>query len=96
MTELTCDQCGQLAAELVLHALTEGERARVLAHLDGCPSCRDTVSALTTIANQIIELLPPVQPPAGFEQWVVTALARLQSQQDPNGVGSKQPENQQI
>jgi hypothetical protein len=75
MIELTCPQCEQLAPELALKMLSDCQRARVLAHLAGCSSCRDTVSALTTIADQIIELLPKVQPPAGFEQRVITALA---------------------
>jgi hypothetical protein len=72
MTELTCEQCGELAAELAVGVLSDCERAWVLAHLDGCSCCRDTASALTTIANQIIELLPETQPPTGFEQRVIT------------------------
>jgi len=80
MTELTCQQCEQLATELALKMLSDCQRARVLAHLAGCSSCRDTACALTTIADQIIELLPNVQPPAGFEQRVRTALAQLRDQ----------------
>jgi hypothetical protein len=89
MTELTCQQCEELTALLAVDVLTDCERARVLAHLEeGCSSCRDTASALTTIANQIIELLPHAQPPAGFEQRVITALARLRDQRHPKGVRS--------
>jgi len=88
MTELTCQQCGELAAELAVGVLTNCERARVLAHLNGCSSCRDTTSALTTIAHQIIELLPEVQPAAGFEQRVITALAQLRYQRHLDQVGS--------
>jgi hypothetical protein len=80
MTELTCPQCEQLAPELALKMLSDCQRARVLAHLAGCATCRDTISALTTIADQIIELLPNVSPPAGFEQRVITALAQLRYQ----------------
>jgi hypothetical protein len=80
MIELTCPQCEQLAPELALKMLSDCQRARVLAHLAGCATCRDTVSALTTIADQIIELLPNVSPPAGFEQRVITALAQLRYQ----------------
>ena len=63
MTELTCEQCGELAAELAVGVLSDCERTCVLAHLDGCSGCRNIASALTTIANQIIELLPETQPP---------------------------------
>ena len=58
MTELTCQQCSELAAELAVGVLSDCERSWLLAHLDGCSGCRNIASALTTIANQIIELLP--------------------------------------
>jgi hypothetical protein len=74
MTELTCQQCRELAAELALDVLTGRERAQALAHLDDCTSCRDTVSALTVTADRLIELLPNAQPPAGFEHRVMAAL----------------------
>ena len=74
MAELTCQQCRELAAELALDVLPGRERAGALAHLDGCTSCRDTVSALTTTADRLIELIPEAQPPAGFERRVMSAL----------------------
>jgi hypothetical protein len=75
MTELTCQQCRELAAELALGVLPGIERARALAHLDSCTACRNTVSALTLTADRLIELLPGAEPPAGFEQRVISALA---------------------
>jgi putative zinc finger protein len=74
MTELTCQQCQELAAELALDILPSHERAQVLAHLDHCPSCQDTVCALTMTADRLVELLPQAEPPAGFEQRVINAL----------------------
>jgi hypothetical protein len=76
MPELTCQQCRDLAAELALDVLTGPQRAQTLAHLDRCPSCRDTVAALTATADQLITLLPEADPPAGFEQRVVHGLGR--------------------
>jgi hypothetical protein len=101
MPELTCQHCEQLATELALKMLTDCQRAHARVHLAGCARGRDTVSALTTIAHQIIELLPPVQPPAGFEQRVIAALAQHQSPQHqspqpPDGVGANLPEINQI
>ena len=75
MSELTCQQCRELATELALDVLPGRERAVALAHLDGCTSCRDTVSALTHTADRLVELLPDAEPPAGFEQRVMTGLA---------------------
>ena len=74
MGELTCQQCAQLAVEAALDILPCHQRADVLAHLDRCTSCQDTVCALTNTADRLVELLPPAQPPAGFEQRVINAL----------------------
>jgi hypothetical protein len=74
MSELTCQQCRDLAAELALDVLPALERAQALAHLDRCTTCRDTVSSLTLTADRLIELLPEAEPPAGFEQRVLAAL----------------------
>lgn len=74
MTELTCRQCQDLAAELALDILPCHQRADALAHLQSCPTCQDTVSALTVTADRLVELLPAVEPPAGFEQRVINAL----------------------
>ena len=72
--EPTCQQCRELAAELALNVLPDRERASAQAHLDRCPGCRDLVRALTVTAEQLLELLPSAEPPAGFEQRVITAL----------------------
>jgi hypothetical protein len=74
MTELTCQQCRELAAELATDVITGHERTQALAHLDNCTSCRDTISALTVTTDRLIELLPEVQPPPGFQHRVMTAL----------------------
>ncbi|MBV9650625.1 MAG: zf-HC2 domain-containing protein [Pseudonocardiales bacterium] len=74
MTELTCRQCRELAAELALGVLPGAERARTLAHLDHCTACRTAVSALTRTGEALIELLPAAEPPAGFEHRMMTAL----------------------
>jgi hypothetical protein len=74
MNELTCLQCQELTAELALDVLPGHQRADALAHLERCPTCQDTVSALTVTADWLIELLPAAEPPPGFEQRVISAL----------------------
>ena len=74
MTELTCQQCREIAAELAINVITGTERAQALAHLDSCPACRDTVSALTVTVDRLVELIPETQPPPGFEHRVIAAL----------------------
>lgn len=75
MAELSCGQCQELAEELALGVLSCHERADALAHLEGCSGCQDKVSALTATADRLVELLPPFEPPVGFEQRVINALA---------------------
>jgi hypothetical protein len=75
MGRVTCQQCRELAAELALNVLPARERVGVLAHLDACVGCRDTVSAMTDTADRLVELLPGAEPPVGFEHRVLTALA---------------------
>jgi hypothetical protein len=75
MTELSCRQCREVAAELALGVLPGVERARALAHLDHCTACRNAVSTLTRTGDRVVELIPGAEPPAGFEARVMAALA---------------------
>jgi len=74
MTEQICRQCRELAPELALGILPGIERAWALAHLEHCATCRNTVAALTVTGDHLIELLPGAEPPAGFEDRVLSAL----------------------
>ena len=69
-----CGQLVDMAAELALGVLTGRERAAALAHLDGCPACSEYVRELTETGEELLGLLPPHEPPAGFESRV---LARI-------------------
>ena len=69
-----CGEYADAAAELALGVLTGRERAGALAHLDHSDAYRETVRQLTITAEQLLELLPALEPPAGFETRV---LARL-------------------
>ena len=76
MAELSCDTCRELAPELALGLLGGDERAAALAHLQGCERCRDDVAALTGLHERMRLLVPPVEPPAGFETRVLARLAQ--------------------
>lgn len=60
---LSCDNVRDLAAELALDALPGDERAAVLAHLDGCPACREHVDALSRAADDLLLALPEEDVP---------------------------------
>jgi hypothetical protein len=69
-----CDELADVAAELALGVLTGRERAEALAHLDQCPACRENVRQLTTTGEELLELLPAIEPPPGFETRVMDRL----------------------
>jgi hypothetical protein len=62
------------SAELSLGVLTGRERARALAHLDRCDECRENVRQLTATGEELVGLLPAIEPSAGFETRVMERL----------------------
>ena len=44
----------------------------VLNHLDGCEQCRELMHELSAVADELVLLAPNAEPPAGFEQRVLT------------------------
>ena len=72
---MACAQVRDVVAELALDALTGRERGSALAHLEGCRACREDVRQLMAVGGQLLELLPPAEPPPGFEARVLERLA---------------------
>lgn len=73
-SDMTCAELADVAAELALGVLTGRERAMAVAHLDTCDTCREDVRQLMATGEQLLELLPPAEPPAGFETRVLERL----------------------
>jgi hypothetical protein len=71
---MTCAELADVAAELALGVLTGRERAVAIGHLNGCEACREDVRQLMATGEQLRELLPPAEPPAGFESRVLERL----------------------
>jgi hypothetical protein len=74
LNEMSCVEFADAAAELALGVLTGRERARALAHLDRCEECRENVRQLTVTGEELVGLLPAIEPPAGFETRVMERL----------------------
>jgi hypothetical protein len=74
MNELTCHQLHELDAEFALGVLPGEQRAAALAHLDHCTGCREHIEQLTMIGDALLELVPAVEPPLGFETRVMNRL----------------------
>ena len=62
-----CDEVRPELAELALGVLSGRERAGVLAHVEGCPSCEAELDQLSALADQVLEVVPDAEPPVGFE-----------------------------
>ena len=74
VNEMSCAEFADAAAELALGVLTGRERARALAHLDRCEACRENVRQLAVTGEELVGLLPAIEPPAGFETRVMERL----------------------
>ncbi len=74
LNEMGCAEFADIAAELALGVLTGRERARALAHLEGCDACRENVRQLAVTGEELVGLLPAIEPPAGFETRVMERL----------------------
>jgi hypothetical protein len=70
-----CVEVRALLPELATGAMTGRERAEVLRHVEDCPSCRAELAELARLTDALLALAPRVEPPAGFESTVVSALA---------------------
>jgi anti-sigma-K factor RskA len=69
----------ELAPEYVLGTLDEMTRARILAHLSGCPACRAEVAAVSQTFDAMGRTVPDVAPPPGLRDRIV-AIAAAETQ----------------
>jgi hypothetical protein len=74
LNDMTCAELADVAAELALGVLTGRERAAAIAHLDKCDECREYVRQLMATGEQLLDLLPTAEPPAGFETRVLERI----------------------
>lgn len=72
--ELCCEEVRELLAELALGIAPGEERARALDHIARCPRCRRRLAELAEVADELLLLVPPAEPPAGFEAGVLERL----------------------
>jgi hypothetical protein len=90
--EMTCADFAAVAAELALGVLTGRERAVALEHLDRCDACRENLRQLSLAGDELLSLLPAIEPPPGFETRVLDRLGIAASGPGPGtgpGPGSR-------
>jgi hypothetical protein len=69
-----CGRFRELAPETALGLVAGHERAEALAHLQSCAVCRRHTAELGLVHDQLRALIPPAEPPVGFEQRVLDRL----------------------
>lgn len=74
MSEPRCAAIRELAPEVALGVAPVEERARVLEHAAQCPGCRAVLAELSGVADDLLRLTPPAEPPSGFESAVLAQL----------------------
>ena len=72
---MTHQDVNELAPEYVLGSLDEMTRARILAHLSGCPACRAEVAAVSQTFDAMGRTVPDVAPPPGLRDRIVGIAA---------------------
>ncbi len=69
-----CERYADELAELALGILNGRERAQVLAHVESCPSCHAEMEQLSLAADSLLEVVPGIEPPLGFEVRLMERL----------------------
>jgi anti-sigma factor RsiW len=75
MMEADCARIRELAPELALGIADGEQRAEALEHLAGCAECRAHLESLARVADELLLLAPPLEPPLGFEDRVASRLS---------------------
>ncbi|TMC09869.1 MAG: anti-sigma factor [Chloroflexi bacterium] len=86
------DELANLVPALVLGSVTPEEREQLLAHLEGCESCRELAASLARGAAALALEPDPVEPPARLHGRVLAAVAAArQDAAPPPRRGSRSP-----
>lgn len=83
MRVMDCADLAEVAPELALEILGGTERAAAIAHLEGCVPCQQLVDTLAADADRLLMLAPSAEPPAGFQDRVLTSLTRVGQPEAP-------------
>lgn len=74
MHDLPCATCRDLCPEVALGAASAEDRADVLAHVERCAGCAALLRSMTDVGDGLAALVPPIEPPPGFEARVLSAI----------------------
>lgn len=69
-----CEGLHDDLAVLAIGALTGHDRARILSHLEGCPSCAAEMEELSAAADALATLIPEAEPDEGFSERTMAVI----------------------
>ena len=73
--ERECDQTRNVIPELAAGVALGDERAAALRHVATCGDCQRELAAASAVVDELVLLVPPQEPPAGFEDRVLARIA---------------------
>jgi hypothetical protein len=69
-----CEALRDSLVEVALGIASGEDRARVLGHVEDCPSCARLLAQLTDASDDLLRLAPVHEPPPGFELRVLDRI----------------------
>ena len=79
-------ECGPYAdeiPELALGISTGRQRAQTLAHVEACPRCHAEMEQFSLAADSLLEVVPAIEPPLGFEVRLMERLGAGRAARQP-------------
>ncbi|HEX3488339.1 MAG TPA: hypothetical protein VHU92_03320, partial [Streptosporangiaceae bacterium] len=73
---MSCEQVRELASELAIGIADGRERDAAMRHAETCPGCRQLVSELSVVVDDLLLLAPSHEPPPGFAARTVARISR--------------------
>jgi len=80
MGDMTCEAVSSADVEVALGIASGEVRAGVLEHVEHCPACRARLRELGNVSEKLVSLIPPAEPPPGFESKVMAGITRPATQ----------------
>jgi hypothetical protein len=74
-SEMSCEQVRELAPDLAIGIADGQERDAALRHVAGCHDCRQLVSELSSVVDDVLLLAPSHEPPPGFASRTLAQIA---------------------
>ena len=73
--EMSCEQVRELAPELTIGIADGQQRDAALRHAATCPDCRQLISELSSVMDDLLLLAPSHEPPPAFAARTVASIS---------------------